>query len=151
MKTLALIVLALRPLLGLDLYMPVPEANPLTAETESPSGGVCFSTSASRATARWPARAATIPSSHSLTGDRSRAASTARRVRATLRPSSTAATAHRSSGTAARKASNSKSLEPILNPKELALTEAELRATHEIETCGGDRRAGQLRPHHPLR
>jgi hypothetical protein len=30
MKSLLLFVLALRPPLGLDIYMPVPEANPLT-------------------------------------------------------------------------------------------------------------------------
>src|SRR5215831_13267102 len=32
MKTLLLLVLALRPLLGLDLYLPAPESNPLTPD-----------------------------------------------------------------------------------------------------------------------
>src|SRR5678815_3155066 len=32
MRTLILLILTLKPLLGLDLYMPVPEANPLTRD-----------------------------------------------------------------------------------------------------------------------
>ena len=53
--------------LGLDLYLPVPEDNPITAEKIELWDDGCSSTAASRATARSPARPATIRSARSPT------------------------------------------------------------------------------------
>ena len=54
--------------LGLDLYLPVPEDNPLTSKRSNWGGG-CSSTAAFRATGRSPARRATIRSAPSPTGE----------------------------------------------------------------------------------
>jgi cytochrome c peroxidase len=68
------------PPLGLDLYMPAPEDNPVTRET-SRLAGSCSSTSGSPATEHWRAQAATIRKRPSLTGVRWHGASEARKVR----------------------------------------------------------------------
>ena len=84
MKPLLFLAFVLRPPLGLDLYMPVPESNPLTPAKVA-LGRSCSSTNRSHATIPLRARRAMIRSEPSPTGFRWQWASKAAWARATSR------------------------------------------------------------------
>jgi cytochrome c peroxidase len=125
MKALLLFVLALKPLLGLDLYMPVPDANPLTQEKVTLGRRLFFDKRLSRdgtlacASCHDPKRA------FSDGRDVAQGVNDARGTR------NTPALINRGYGSAffwdgRAKSLEQQALEPILNPIELALTDDEL-------------------------
>ena len=132
MKALLLFVLALKPLLGLDLYMPVPEANPLTREKVTLGRRLFFDKRLSRdgtlacASCHDPKRA------FSDGRDVAQGINDARGMR------NTPALINRGFGSAffwdgRAKSLEQQALEPILNPIELALTDDELERRTKLK------------------
>ena len=133
MKLLALLFLALRPLLGLDLYMPVPEGNPLTREKVELGRRLFFDKRLSRdgtlacASCHDPRRAFSdgraVPRGiHDAQGTRNAPALINRGYGSSFFWDGRA------------KSLEQQALEPILNPRELGLTEAELEQRTKLTT-----------------
>ena len=134
MKLLAFLVLALKPLLGLDLYMPVPETNPLTRDKVALGRRLFFDKRLSRdgtvacATFHDPKLAFSDgrPIPRGING-----AEGTRNAPALI---------NRGYGSSffwdgRAKSLEQQALEPILNPSELGLTEAELQQRTKLKTA----------------
>ena len=120
-----LVVIALRPLLGLDLYMPVPEANPLTADKVALGRRLFFDKRLSRD------GTLACASCHNPKLAFSDGRPVAVGINGTQGTRNAPAIINRGYGSAffwdgRAKSLEQQALEPILNPRELALTEAEL-------------------------
>jgi cytochrome c peroxidase len=132
MKTLALIVVALRPLLGLDLYMPVPQANPLTRDKVTLGRRLFFDKRLSRD------GTLACASCHDPKLAFSDGRTVARGINGAQATRNAPALINRGYGSSffwdgRAKSLEQQALEPILNPKELALTEAELERRTKLK------------------
>ena len=133
MKTL-LLLFALRPPLGLDLYMPVPEANPLTREKVALGRRLFFDKRLSRD------GTLACASCHDPKLAFSDGRTVARGVGGAEGTRNAPALINRGYGTmffwdGRAKSLEQQALEPILNPKELALTQAELERRTRMTTA----------------
>lgn len=125
MKTLVLLSLVLRPPLGLDLYMPVPEANPLTAQKIALGRKLFFDKRLSLD------RTVACASCHDPKRAFSDGRVVARGIHGAEGTRNAPAIVNRGYGRTffwdgRAKSLEQQALEPILNPKELGMTEAEV-------------------------
>lgn len=125
MKALLLFVLALKPVLGLDLYMPVPEANPLTREKVTLGRRLFFDKRLSRD------GTLACASCHDPKRTFSDGRGVAQGINGARGTRNTPALINRGYGSSffwdgRAKSLEQQALEPILNPIELALTDNEL-------------------------
>jgi cytochrome c peroxidase len=125
MKVLLLFVLALRPLLGLDLYMPVPESNPLTPDKVALGRRLFFDKRLSRD------GTLACASCHNPELAFSDGRTVARGINGAQGTRNAPALINRGYGSlffwdGRAKSLEQQALEPILNPIEMALTESEL-------------------------
>jgi cytochrome c peroxidase len=134
MKALALLVLALKPLLGLDLYMPVPEANPLTPAKVALGQRLFFDKRLSRD------GTLACASCHNPRLAFSDGQAVARGIKGAQGTRNVPALINRGYGASffwdgRAKSLEQQALEPILNPRELALTEAKLESRTKLTTA----------------
>jgi cytochrome c peroxidase len=133
MKTLLLIILALKPVLGLDLYMPVPESNPLTREKVQLGRRLFFDKRLSRD------GTLACASCHDPLLAFSDGRVVARGIHDAEGTRNAPALINRGYGSSffwdgRAKSLEQQALEPILNPRELGLTEAELEQRTKLTT-----------------
>src|SRR5688572_16596031 len=134
MKLLALLILALKPLLGLDLYMPVPESNPLTRDKVELGRRLFFDKRLSRD------RTIACVTCHDPTLAFSDGRVLARGIDGAEGTRNAPALINRGYGSSffwdgRAKSLEQQALEPILNPRELGLTEGELEQRTKLKTA----------------
>jgi cytochrome c peroxidase len=134
MNTLLLLLFALRPLLGLDVYMPVPPSNPLTREKVALGRRLFFDKRLSRD------GTLSCASCHDPALAFSDGRTVARGIGNQDGNRNAPALINRGYGAiffwdGRAKSLEQQALEPILNPKELALTEAELERRTGLKTA----------------
>jgi len=134
MKLLALLILALKPLLGLDLYMPVPESNPLTRDKVELGRRLFFDKRLSRD------RTIACATCHDPTLAFSDGRVLARGIDGAEGTRNAPALINRGYGSSffwdgRAKSLEQQALEPILNPRELGLTEGELEQRTKLKTA----------------
>jgi cytochrome c peroxidase len=134
MKLLFLFVLALKPLLGLDLYMPVPESNPLTPAKVALGRRLFFDKRLSRD------GTLACASCHDPKLAFSDGRAVARGINGADATRNAPALLNRGYGSSffwdgRAKSLEQQALEPILNPRELALTEVELERRTKLTTA----------------
>ena len=134
MKPLLLLALVLRPPLGLDLYMPVPESNPLTPGKVAVGRRLFFDKRLSRD------RTLACASCHDPKLAFSDGRTVARGIGGAEGSRNAPALINRGYGRTffwdgRAKSLEQQALEPILNPKELALTTAELERRTKMEAA----------------
>jgi cytochrome c peroxidase len=132
MRTLFLLIFALRPLLGLDLYMPVPESNPLTRDKVALGRRLFFDKRLSRD------GTLACASCHDPRRAFSDGRSVARGINGAQGTRNAPALINRGYGSSffwdgRAKSLERQALEPILNPIELALTESELERRTKLK------------------
>ena len=133
MKALLLFVLALKPLLGLDLYMPVPDANPLTLDKVALGRRLFFDKRLSRD------GTLACGSCHDPGRAFSDGLAVARGINGVQGSRNTPVLINRGYGSSffwdgRAKSLEQQALEPILNPIELALTETELERRTKLKS-----------------
>jgi cytochrome c peroxidase len=133
MKTLLLFLLALRSMLGLDLYMPVPQANPLTPDKVALGRRLFFDKRLSLD------GTLACASCHNPKLAFSDGRAVARGINGAQGTRSTPVLINRGYGSSffwdgRAKSLEQQALEPILNPIEMALTEAELERRTKLKT-----------------
>ena len=134
MKLLAFLVLALKPLLGLDLYMPAPETNPLTRDKVELGRRLFFDKRLSRD------GTVACASCHDPKLAFSDGRPIARGINGAEGTRNAPALINRGYGSSffwdgRAKSLEQQALEPILNPRELGLTEAELQQRTKLKTA----------------
>ena len=134
MKLLALLILALKPLLGLDLYMPVPESNPLTRDKVELGRRLFFDKRLSRD------RTIACVTCHDPALAFSDGRVLARGIDGAEGTRNAPALINRGYGSSffwdgRAKSLEQQALEPILNPRELGLTEGELEQRTKLKTA----------------
>ena len=132
MKALLLFFLALKPVLGLDLYMPVPEANPLTREKVNLGRRLFFDKRLSRD------GTLACASCHDPKRTFSDGRVVAQGINGARGTRNTPALINRGYGSSffwdgRAKSLEQQALEPILNPIELALTDDELERRTKLK------------------
>jgi len=133
MKALLLVVLVLKPLLGLDLYMPVPDANPLTLDKVALGRRLFFDKRLSRD------GTLACGSCHDPGRAFSDGLAVARGINGVQGSRNTPVLINRGYGSSffwdgRAKSLEQQALEPILNPIELALTETELERRTKLKS-----------------
>ena len=133
MKALLLFVLVLKPLLGLDLYMPVPDANPLTLDKVALGRRLFFDKRLSRD------GTLACGSCHDPGRAFSDGLAVARGINGVQGSRNTPVLINRGYGSSffwdgRAKSLEQQALEPILNPIELALTETELERRTKLKS-----------------
>jgi cytochrome c peroxidase len=133
MRTLLFVLLALKPLLGLDLYMPVPESNPLTREKVELGRRFFFDKRLSRD------GTLACASCHDPRLAFSDGREVARGINDAQGTRNAPALINRGYGSSffwdgRAKSLEQQALDPILNPRELGLTEAELQQRTQLTT-----------------
>jgi len=133
MKALLLFVLVLKPLLGLDLYMPVPDANPLTLDKVALGRRLFFDKRLSRD------GTLACGSCHDPGRAFSDGLAVARGINGAQGSRNTPVLINRGYGSSffwdgRAKSLEQQALEPILNPIELALTETELERRTKLKS-----------------